>query len=128
MDACYKKDVNAACVALSQGADPNCRDTEEKGGSAPLFYACMNNQKDLVKELFAYGGKINEPVSPDGDTCLHAAAMCGATDLCKYLIENAAKKVQNKEGNLPEDAASSSGWNETSEYLKSVDTSHVKKL
>lgn len=39
LDACYTKNVSAARIALSKGANPNCADTVEKGGSTPLFYA-----------------------------------------------------------------------------------------
>lgn len=43
----------------------------------------MNKQLDLVKLLFEYGADIKADVDPEGDSVLHAAAMCGATDLCK---------------------------------------------
>ncbi|CAM9983994.1 unnamed protein product, partial [Ectocarpus sp. 8 AP-2014] len=69
-------------------------------------------------------GLIRAGVSPNfkrpaGETCLHAAAYCGALDLVKDLAERKADPaVKDSHGNLPVDLAAMQGKDEVVGFLQ----------
>lgn len=118
-DAAYRKNLNSARAALQAGANPNCRESEAKGGSSPLWYAGINGQLELVELLHEYGADINDQAA-DGETALHAAASGGHVAVCKWLLEHGANKdLKTEDGEDAAEKAEMSGWDECAQFLKS---------
>lgn len=107
--AAKKNDLAAAQAAVAAGANVNCIDLPQRGGSSPLWYASMNGNLEFVKFLVASGARVQE--KSDGETALHAAASAGHVEVCQWLLQQGAdKRDTNKAGMTPAALARSNGW------------------
>ena len=68
---------------LKRGADVNWKDNT---GWTPLYYACLCNRSDIVKELLKYNPKLNQQTYDYKETALHCACLSGILDCVKLLL------------------------------------------
>lgn len=115
-DAAAQNRTNAAKAALDAGASPNCRDTPEKGGASPLWFAAINGNLEMVILLVERGAEIND--KSEGDTALHGGASGGHIEICRWLLEHGADKtILNDSNETAAESASMSGWPECSAFI-----------
>lgn len=91
MNACSSKDVQTAKLLMARGADVNARDQDQW---PPLMMAVVEwsgdrYQTELVRVLLDAGAAIDARTTW-GHTALHTAALCGATDAVRDLLQAGA--------------------------------------
>ena len=74
-----------------------------------------------INELIT-GINLNDYLSAEGHTCLHAAAFSGRADIIKALINGGAQvsNIKNKWGMTAYDIAMSRGHQEAAELLRPI--------
>lgn len=91
--------LDVAKILIENGADVNARATMD--GGAPLIYAAMNGDLDLVNFLLGNHADVNAK-QRDSMTPLMNAAMQGYLDVAKVLIDNGAEvNPTNRHGRTP---------------------------
>ncbi|XP_076669953.1 transient receptor potential cation channel subfamily A member 1 [Andrena cerasifolii] len=87
LQACTLRHVPVAKVALSMGANVNCRRFDQL---TPLHIATEHNDIDLIDLLCDQPSVDIEAKTADGLTPLHMAAFLGYADAIQKLVENGA--------------------------------------
>ncbi|KAL3318950.1 hypothetical protein Ciccas_002390, partial [Cichlidogyrus casuarinus] len=82
LEAAQRNDVVETRRMLDLGVDPN---TVNEDGLSALHQACINNNYPIAKLLLSHKANVN---ARDSElwTPLHAAATCGHTKMCQFLI------------------------------------------
>jgi len=66
-------------------------DVEDAAGMTPLMHACWKNFPKVVKFLIGLGADVNGGDHEHGYTTLHFAALSGAVEICRVLLEAGVK-------------------------------------
>ncbi|MEM6421531.1 MAG: ankyrin repeat domain-containing protein [Pseudomonadota bacterium] len=115
-DAAFRGDTPGILQMLSEGDDPNWRDSV---GEPALFGACGWGHASAVAALIA-GGARHDGICQNGWTALHWAAR-GGLEVTRLLIEAGADPTAvNALGQRPVDVAQAHGKGEIVAYLKTV--------
>lgn len=87
-EAIKKKDTVLAARLISEGANPNAKDSI---GGTILMDLCHFPDMPIAGFILRHGATVNEPRSPKGRTALMVACAywCGV-DMVKLLVENGA--------------------------------------
>ena len=86
-EAVFTGDLAAVKQALTDGADPNAKDSQS--GSTMLATAALMGHTEVVALLLEHGAEVNAK-SRDGSTPLHTAAFLGRVETVKLLLEKGA--------------------------------------
>lgn len=68
---------------------PQLVNSRDAKGNTPLYYACMNNNKELAKKLIENGADVNAR-NENGNTALHAAFKRNNEEVIALLLKNEA--------------------------------------
>ena len=91
-------DLENVKALLTQGADVNARDTEQR---TPLILAAQADEAPIIRVLLAHGAAINA-TDNDGNTPLHDAADEGFVQAAKLLLDKGANyRIKNHYGSTP---------------------------
>ncbi|CAH1779233.1 unnamed protein product [Owenia fusiformis] len=100
LEAAGRNDVDEVRSLLLDGVSP---DVTNEDGLTALHQCCIDDLEEMLRLLIEFGANVN---AKDSElwTPLHAAATCGHTHLCKYLIDKGAELLSvNADGNMPYD-------------------------
>lgn len=61
--------------------------SQDKKGNTPLYYACQNENYDIIKFQINRGADLNAP-NENGNTCMHLAFILRKPELLKWQIDN----------------------------------------
>ena len=89
-DAAWNGNLAIAAYLIEHGADVKARHAE--GGSQPIAYAVIKNDRAMVELLFAHGADVKS-ADNSGATLLHLAVDRGYQQLVDLLIEKAPKSL-----------------------------------
>ncbi|KAI4148862.1 MAG: hypothetical protein LQ340_004910 [Diploschistes diacapsis] len=104
--ACRYGDVNTVAALLSQGVDPNTRDSTtpwpwSEHGAAAIHIATMKGHYDVVRILLHHGARADEPFRGFRRP-LHEAVRRGDSSLTVLLLDNgAAVDARDESGYQP---------------------------
>ncbi|KYQ89878.1 Ankyrin repeat-containing protein [Tieghemostelium lacteum] len=83
--ACYKKSFDIVKYLLSNGADPNIGNLEER--ATPLHWACIGGNSYIVKYLITNGGADTQQKDIRGYNSLIHSVQHGELNVVRYLLE-----------------------------------------
>jgi ankyrin repeat protein len=110
--------LEAACLLLAQGADPN---QAARNGTrlAPLHSAVAGGNAEIVRELLEHGAEVVAR-QEGGFTPLHTAAGEGREEMVRLLLARGADAVARSDsGKTPMDLARERGHETIVELLRS---------
>lgn len=81
--------VEAVCILLKAGADPNPMVPEGLFRSSPLKAASFGGLVEMVKLLLQFGAEV-DAYNPEGHTALHAAVITQNVECASILLEKGA--------------------------------------
>ncbi|TRY61947.1 hypothetical protein TCAL_09138 [Tigriopus californicus] len=115
--ACQLGHVESVRILLENGAEV---DQSRLDDATPLFKACHKGHLQIVQELLKYQAKVG--MLPNGESCLHAAALSGSSALIEFLLayndDQVDPNLSNSEGRTPMDLAIQAGNFAIVELLK----------
>ena len=78
-----EKHTGVVQLLIAAGADIETKDSQ---GCSPLHSACDSGALDIVKMLVEAGAGVRDTTENGGGTCLTIAAVCGHTEIVRYLV------------------------------------------
>lgn len=149
--AAAKGNERCVCLLLDFGADPNIRDSEGSvplweamlGGHTTItkllsdnganlstgdvgLFSCTaaeQNNLDLLKEIAAHGGDVNQPKMNSKQTALHVAVCEGNVEIVKFLLNQGANiDVEDESGWTARKLAEQQGHESITEFLLNADS------
>ena len=95
-DACDRRDIRAARLAVQGGADVN-----ERGGHnwTPLIWAAVRGAADICEWLLQQPGIDIDCSDVYGQTAMHLACVCGSVEVLRVLLAAQSQGSINKRDN-----------------------------